>query len=92
MRWRRYDLAIAARLSSYSEHVQQTSRAFVRGGQMNVGIILSCVDSDLLAMRIAVGEERLRALDPSVDVGAVTASLDAPEDGVRRRAGSRSKR
>lgn len=46
-----------------------------RGERMNVGVILSCVDSDFLGIRIAVDERRLRALDHSVDLDAVTAGL-----------------
>lgn len=46
-----------------------------RGERMNVGVILSCVDSDFLGMRVALDEARLRALDPSVDLEAVRAGL-----------------
>ena len=46
-----------------------------RGEQMNVGVILSCVDSDFLDIRIALDEARLRALDPSADLDAVKAGL-----------------
>lgn len=46
-----------------------------RGEQMNVGVILSCVDSDFLGIRIALDEGRLRALDPSADLDAVRAGL-----------------
>ncbi len=46
-----------------------------RGECMNVGVILSCVDSDFLDMRVEVDETRLRALDPSVDMDAVRAGL-----------------
>ena len=50
-----------------------------RGEQMNVGVILSCVDSDFLDMRIALDEARLRALDPSADLDAIRAGLKALE-------------
>ena len=46
-----------------------------RGEQMNVGVILSCVDSDFLDIRIALDEARLRVLDPSADVEAIKAGL-----------------
>lgn len=46
-----------------------------RGEQMNVGVILSCVDSDFLGIRIALDEGRLRALDPSADLDAVRTGL-----------------
>jgi hypothetical protein len=50
-----------------------------RGEQMNVGVILSCVDSDFLEMRIALDEARLRALNPSADLDAIQAGLKALE-------------
>jgi hypothetical protein len=46
-----------------------------RGEQMNVGIILSCVDSDFLDIRIALDETRLRALDLTADLESVQAGL-----------------
>jgi hypothetical protein len=46
-----------------------------RGEQMNVGVILSCVDSDYLEVRIAVDEARLRALDPTADLETINAGL-----------------
>jgi Protein of unknown function (DUF3037) len=50
-----------------------------RGEQMNVGVILSCVDSDFLEVAIALDEARLRALDPSADVDAIKEGLAAIE-------------
>ena len=47
-----------------------------RGEQVNVGVILSCVDDEFLAVRIEVDEARLRALDPTLDLAAVRAALD----------------
>ena len=46
-----------------------------RGEQINVGVILSCVDSDVLEARIELDEARLRALDPAIDLDAVRAGL-----------------
>lgn len=46
-----------------------------RGEQINVGVILSCVDADFLEARIELDESRLRALDPTADVDAVRANL-----------------
>ena len=46
-----------------------------RGEQMNVGVILSCVDSDFLDIKIALDETRLRALDPAADLDSVNAGL-----------------
>ena len=56
-----------------------------RGEQVNVGVILSCVDGEFLEVLIEVDEARLRALDPTLDLGAVRAALDSLPGGVRRR-------
>ena len=44
-----------------------------RGEQINVGVILSCVDADFLEARIELDAARLLALDPALDVDADTA-------------------
>jgi hypothetical protein len=46
-----------------------------RGEQVNVGVILSCVDGDFLQSRIEVDSARLLALDPALDLDAVQAVL-----------------
>lgn len=46
-----------------------------RGEQINVGVILSCADSDFLDARLDLDETALLALDPSVDLEAVRAHL-----------------
>lgn len=46
-----------------------------RGEQINVGVILSCPDLDYLDARIEVDEERLLALDPTVDLETMRANL-----------------
>ncbi len=46
-----------------------------RGEQVNVGVILSCVDAEYLQARIEVDDARLRALDPSLDLDAVRDGL-----------------
>ena len=46
-----------------------------RGERINVGVILSCADTDFLDARIEVDEALLRAIDPEVDVEAVRANL-----------------
>ena len=48
-----------------------------RGEQINVGVILSCPDTEFLDARIELDEAVLRALDPTVDLAAVRANLDA---------------
>jgi hypothetical protein len=46
-----------------------------RGEQINVGVILSCVDGDFLQARIELDPARLMALDPTLDVDEIKASL-----------------
>ena len=48
-----------------------------RGEQVNVGVILSCVDGDFLEARIEVDPARLLALDPALDLDEIQAGLDA---------------
>jgi hypothetical protein len=48
-----------------------------RGEQINVGVILSCVDADFLDARIEPDRAALRALDPALDVDAIEAGLAA---------------
>jgi hypothetical protein len=47
-----------------------------RGEFINVGVVLYCQARDFLAARAGLDENRLRALDPAVDVDAVRAALD----------------
>jgi len=46
-----------------------------RGEQINVGVILSCVDVEFLEARIELDTARLLALDPGLDLEAVRAAL-----------------
>jgi hypothetical protein len=46
-----------------------------RGEQVNVGVILSCVDLDYLDARIAADEAVILALDPGVDLETMRAHL-----------------
>jgi hypothetical protein len=46
-----------------------------RGEQINVGVILSCADTDFLDARIEVDDAVLRAVDPSIDLAAVRDQL-----------------
>jgi hypothetical protein len=46
-----------------------------RGEQVNVGVILSCVDGDYLEARIEVDAARLLALAPALDLEAVRTGL-----------------
>ena len=46
-----------------------------RGECMNVGVVLYCQARDFLGVRSHVDADRLRALDPELDVAAVEAAL-----------------
>jgi hypothetical protein len=46
-----------------------------RGERINVGVILSCVDETFLDCRLELDLERLRLLDPELDVDSIRASL-----------------
>ena len=46
-----------------------------RGEMINVGIIVSCPDTEFIAARIELDEPRLLALDPGFDVATVRAHL-----------------
>ena len=46
-----------------------------RGECINAGVIVSCATLDYLAAKIALDEQRLRALDPRADIADVTAAL-----------------
>ena len=46
-----------------------------RGEMINVGIILSCPDSDFIAARVDIDDTRLLALDPSLDLDLIRQHL-----------------
>ena len=46
-----------------------------RGEQVNVGVILSCADTDFLDSRIELDTARLLALDPGLDLHVIRTSL-----------------
>ena len=46
-----------------------------RGEQVNVGVILSCVDLDYLDARVEADESAVLALDPNIDLEAMRAHL-----------------
>ena len=55
---------------TYDYAVVRVVPSVERGEQFNVGIILSCADTDFLDARIELDEQVLRALDPSIDLAA----------------------
>ena len=61
--------------SPFSYAVHRVVPRVERGERINVGVILSCVDSDFLDCRFEIDESRLRALDPTIDVEAVRATI-----------------
>ncbi|MCE9660338.1 MAG: DUF3037 domain-containing protein [Burkholderiales bacterium] len=48
-----------------------------RGEFVNVGVIVSCDATDSLEARIELDPERVLALDPGADIGAIRAALGA---------------
>jgi hypothetical protein len=48
-----------------------------RGERVNVGALLYCKAADFLGAAAHVDVERLRALDPDIDIEFVTSALDA---------------
>jgi Protein of unknown function (DUF3037) len=46
-----------------------------RGEMINVGVIVSCPDSEFIAARIELDEQRLMALDPALDLATIRAHL-----------------
>ena len=46
-----------------------------RGERVNVGVILSCADSEFLDARIEIDEAAIRAIDPAIDLADVRANL-----------------
>lgn len=51
-----------------------------RGESINAGVIVYCRALSYLGARVHLDVDRLRALDPTADVAAVTAALDALTD------------
>lgn len=48
-----------------------------RGERVNIGVIVYCQQVDYLDARWQLDPERLRMLDPGIDIAAVEAALDA---------------
>ncbi len=51
-----------------------------RGESMNVGVIVYCQAGDFLGCLVHVDTDRLQALDPGLDLGALRAALAAVQD------------
>jgi len=64
-------------LCSYDYAVVRVVPRVEREEFVNVGVIVSCADANLLAAAIELDEARVLALDPRVDLDAVRAHLDA---------------
>ncbi len=61
--------------SSYDYAIVRVVPRVDRGEFVNVGVIVSCPARNFLEARIEINEQRLRALDPHVDVESVRAHL-----------------
>ncbi len=48
-----------------------------RGESINAGVVLYCPATDFLGATVALDEQRLRALQPDVDIETVSAALTA---------------
>ncbi|MEE1930698.1 DUF3037 domain-containing protein [Streptomyces sp. TRM 70351] len=59
-----------------------------RGERINAGVLVYCRARAFLCARTALDEDRLRALDPAVDVAGVRAALRAVEDVCRGGSGA----
>ena len=59
-----------------------------RGEFVNIGVIVYCQQADFLSCAVTVDAERLRALDPAVDLEAVRTAADAVVTGTAVEGGS----
>jgi hypothetical protein len=61
--------------SSFDYAVVRVVPRVERGERINAGVILQCPVRDFLAAQIALDRERLRAIDPTVDMDEVERAL-----------------
>jgi Protein of unknown function (DUF3037) len=61
--------------ATYDDAIVRVVPHVNRGEQINVGVILSCVDADFLACRTEIDTARLLALDPGLDLDAIRSAL-----------------
>ena len=61
--------------ASYDYAVIRVVPRVERGELVNVGVIVSCPTSSYLGATIALDPDRLRALDPTIDIGEVETAL-----------------
>lgn len=59
-----------------------------RGELVNVGVIVYCQQAEFLRCTVSIDPDRLRALDPAVDLDAVRTAADAVVAGCSVPAGS----
>jgi hypothetical protein len=64
-------------LHTYDYAVVRVVPRVERGEFVNAGVIVCCAPQDYLVASIELDEDRLRALDPAVDVESVRAALAA---------------
>lgn len=61
--------------STYDYAIVRVVPRVERGEFVNAGVIVCCARAGFLAARMDLDEDRLRALDPAVDFGAIHANL-----------------
>ena len=61
--------------SSYDYAIVRVVPRVEREEFVNVGVIVSCAVKDFLQARIELDEQRLRALDPAIDIEAIRMHL-----------------
>jgi hypothetical protein len=61
--------------ASYDYAVIRVVPRVERGERINAGVIVSCATQQFLEAAIALDANRLRALDPAIDLGDVEAAL-----------------
>lgn len=68
---------MAVRRSVFEYAVLRAVPRVERGECVNVGVVLYCQDADFLSVGVHVDADRLRMLDPDVDVDAVREAVGA---------------
>ena len=66
-------------LQTYDYAIVRVVPRVERGEFVNVGVIVSCAATGLLAARIAIDDGRVKAIDPAADLVAIRAALGAIE-------------
>ena len=65
------------RRAAYDHALLRAVPRVERGECLNVGVVLFCKERDLLELAVHLDEDRLRGLDPGVDVEGVREAVEA---------------